>query len=125
MFKELNLSTQSRLRATLDVNQPGAMSDTGLYRDGPLQGVISRGHNGLPEGTLLQGEIWTGPGIYEDDMAAVMIRYSSARLPDGRTLPVCIIVGGEDGRLPMFEDSKPGAVKLQRDLPAYPVWSWP
>ena len=38
---------------------------------------------------------------------------------------VCIVLGGEDGRVPMHEGSKEGAAVLNRALPVTAVWSWP
>jgi serine/threonine-protein kinase len=128
MFEELQLTEGSPLRALVDVNQPGEMSQRGTYREGPVTGLITYGEGGLPEGTLLQGRLWTGPGIYTDSRPpkeAVIARYTSARLPDGRVVPVCIVLGGPDGRVPKSKGSTAEAVLLGRELPASPVRIWP
>jgi serine/threonine-protein kinase len=128
MREELRITEGSPLRAIVDVNQPGDQSEVGTYRDGPLTGIITHGEGGLPEGTLLWGQLWTGPGIYEDrrpPAEAVIARYTRARLPDGREVPVCIVLGGPDGRVPKVEGSTAEAVLLPRELPANAVWTWP
>jgi hypothetical protein len=129
MFKELKVGTGSPLRAVVDINQPGDQSVPGVYQDGSLIGRLTVGDGDLPEGTLLHGRLWTGPGIYElqgDVQApAVLGRYTQAVLPDGRKYPVCIVLGDMDGRVPKAEGSKPGVTVLPRELPVSPVWRWP
>jgi serine/threonine protein kinase len=129
MSQELKVETSSRLEAILDINQPGDMSDEGVYQDGPVISRISRTDGSLPEGTLLHGHFWTGPGIYEimgeEKVPAIMGRYTQAVLPDGRKYPVCIVLGDRDGRVPMMEGSKPGAALMNRVLPVSAVWRWP
>jgi len=128
-LQELKIRPGSDLRAVVDINQPGDMSELGVYQDGPVIGRLTLGDGGLPEGTLLHGRLWTGPGIYDVEMnrqrAAVMGRYTLAVLPDGRKLPVCIVLGNPDGRVPMAEGSKPGAALLNREVPVSAVWRWP
>jgi serine/threonine-protein kinase len=130
MFQELKIRTGSELQAVVDINQPGDMSEVGVYQDGPVISRIVRGDGNLPEGTLLHGRLWTGPDIY--DVAAdwkrpaVMGRYTLAVLPDGRKYPVCIVLGDpSDGRVPKHEGSKDGATVLNRELPVSAVWRWP
>jgi serine/threonine-protein kinase len=125
MLEELKLTEGSPLRAIVDVQQPGDQSELGTYRDGALTGRVTYGEGGLLEGTLLRGQLWTGPGIYEDKDEAVIARYTSAKLPDGREVPVCIVLGGPDGRVPKVEGSTAEAVKLPRELPANAVRRWP
>jgi eukaryotic-like serine/threonine-protein kinase len=80
----------------------------------------------LVEGSLLYGLLWTGPGLTDDvGREAVIGRYSRAVLPDGKTYPVCIALGGPDGRMPRMPGSKSGTVQLQRDSPVNAVWRWP
>jgi eukaryotic-like serine/threonine-protein kinase len=89
----------------------------------------TRGDGNLPEGTLLHGQLWTGPGIDEvwgkKKRPAVMGRYTQAILPDGRKYPVCIVLGERDGRVAVWEGSKPGAFLLGRNGPVSVVWRWP
>ncbi|MFY0528114.1 hypothetical protein ACN28I_34800 [Archangium gephyra] len=129
MFQELKIRTASRLQAVVDINQPGDMSEEGVYTDGPVIGRLTVGDGNMPEGTLLHGRLWTGPGIYDletnVERAAVMGHYTLAVLPDGRKLPVCIVLGNPDGRVPKREGSKEGAAVLNREVPVSAVWRWP
>ncbi len=129
MFQELKIRTGSALQAVVDINQPGDMSDFGVYKDGPHSGGDSRGDGNLTEGTLLYGRLWTGPGIYDHEASvereAVLGRYTEALLPDGTKYPVCIVLGGADGRVPKVAGSKPGAARLARALPVRAVRRWP
>ncbi|MCY1075186.1 serine/threonine protein kinase [Archangium lansingense] len=129
MFQELKVRTGSRLRAVVDMNQPGDMSEVGVYQDGPVIGRLVEGDGNLPEGTLLHGRLWTGPGIYDVaadvERPAVMGRYTLAELPDGRKYPVCFVLGDKFGRVPKHEGSKEGAAVLNRELPVSAVWRWP
>ena len=129
MFEELMVQV-GNLYAVVDINQPGDFNDVGVYQDGPLIGRITEGAGNLPEGTLLHGRLWTGPGIYDletynEKEEAVLGRYTLAVLPDGQKHPVCFVLGGQDGRVPKGAGSKPGAVRLPRELPVSSVWSWP
>ncbi|MFL5356179.1 serine/threonine protein kinase [Archangium sp.] len=129
MFQELKIRTASPLRAVVDINQPADMSETGVYQDGSIIGRLTVGDGNLPEGTLLHGRLWTGPGIYDitgiEPSPAVLGRYTQAVLPDGRKYPVCIVLGDRDGRVPKEEGSKGGAAVLGRELPVSAVWRWP
>ncbi|WP_052518223.1 serine/threonine protein kinase [Archangium violaceum] len=128
MFEELKISTGSLLRAILDINQPGEFQEVGTYQEGPVISRLVEGDGNLPEGTLLYGRLWTGPGIYdyppEFKRPAVMGRYTLAVLPDGRKYPVCIALGDRYARVRTHEGSKEGAVVLNRELPVSPVWRW-
>ncbi len=129
MSEVLKVDEGSRLKAIIDVRQPGEQSEVGTYRDGDVVGQVV-GYDwaapGLPGGTLLYGQLWTGPGISFMGEEAVVGRYTKAKLPDGRTLPVCIVLGGPyDGRVPKLPGSKPGAVRLPRELPISAVNDWP
>jgi serine/threonine-protein kinase len=129
MSQELKVRQGSPLEAIIDINQPGKPSEEGVYRDGPIISRITRGDGNLPVGTLLHGQLWTGPGIDElwenERLPAVMGRYTQAVLPDGRKYPVCIVLGDVDGRIAMEEGSKPGAFILGRNVPVSVVWRWP
>ena len=73
-----------------------------VYKDGPVTGELGRDERKAPEGTLLEGHLWTtGDRIYG--------RYHRAHLPDGRTVPICLEL--HEGRhLGMIKSewSKPG-----------------
>jgi serine/threonine-protein kinase len=126
MFKELKLTTGSPLRAIVDVEQPGVVGEMGLYKEGPVVGRVTVGEGLLVEGTLLYGTLWTGPGLTDDfGREAVIGRYTQALLPDRKKYPVCIALGGPDGRMPRLPGPKSGTVQLPRDAPVNAVWRWP
>jgi serine/threonine-protein kinase len=130
MFQELKVRPGSRLVAIVDINQPEDTLEPGIYQDGPVIGRLTDdGDGSLPEGTLLHGRLWTGPGIYEIypelKRPAVMGRYTLAVLPDGRKFPVCIVLGGEDGRVRKLEGSREGAAVITRRQPVSVVTRWP
>ena len=128
MFRELQLTTGSPLRAIVDVNQPGEPWDKGLYKEGPVVGRVTVGEGLLVEGTLLYGELWTGPGLKDDfGREAVIGRYTQAMLPGGKGKkhPVCIALGGPDGRMPRMPGPQAGTVQLPRDSPVNAIWRWP
>ncbi len=126
MFKELKIRTASELRALVDVDQPGEIGERGLFQEGPVVGRITVGEGLLVEGTLLYGHLWTGPGLKDEvGREAVIGRYSRALLPDGRKFPVCIALGGPQGRMDRVPGFKPGTVQIPRDAPVNAVWYWP
>jgi serine/threonine-protein kinase len=118
----LHLNNPSSMMLTLDRRQPGDPVETGVYADGPVTGEVRETDGGgVPIGTLLSGYLWTSGEV-------VVGRYTEAQLADGRTMPVCIVVGDPGGYVPAVlirPDSKPGAVHLPRTLPAYTVERWP
>ncbi|HEX5744669.1 MAG TPA: serine/threonine-protein kinase [Archangium sp.] len=129
MFEVLKLNEGMELQAIVDIHQPGGPWEDGTYRDGPIVGrVVQRDWSPpeLPGGTLLYGRLWTGPGIQNrNGEEAVLGRYTEALLPDGRRLPVCIVLGGPEGRWHKLPGSEPGAVRLELELPVAAVWRWP
>jgi serine/threonine-protein kinase len=126
MFKELKLTAGSPLRALVDVDQPGEIGEMGLYKEGPVVGRVTVGEGLLVEGSLLYGHLWIGPGLKDEfDREAVIGRYTQALLPDGRKYPVCIALGGPDGRMPRMPGSNSSTVQLPRDSPVNAVWRFP
>ncbi|MFP2923898.1 serine/threonine protein kinase [Pyxidicoccus sp. 3LG] len=106
------------VQLTLDRRQPGAQGEPGVYADGPVTGVVRLSDaRGLPVGTLLSGYLWTSGEV-------AVGRYTEAQLPNGRTVPVCIVLGRK-GYLEKWDGSKPGATELGRTAPAYAVERWP
>ncbi|WP_157775026.1 hypothetical protein [Melittangium boletus] len=98
----------------------------GLYREGPLIGRITDGAGLLVTGTLLYGQLWTTPGLIDEfGEEAIIGRYSRAVLPNGQEYPVCIALGGSDGRMPREPSEKPGTFRMLRDSPISAVWRWP
>ncbi|MBU8896692.1 serine/threonine protein kinase [Corallococcus sp. H22C18031201] len=103
---------------TLDIRQPGYMGDGGFYSDGPVTGAVQISHEpGLPVGTLLSGYLWTGGEV-------AVGRYTEAKLPDGRIVPVCMVLG-QRGYLEKGPNSKPGAAELNMSANAFLVDRWP
>jgi len=129
MWWELRVGEDYGLSAVVDINQPGDFSERGTYQDGPVISRVVTGTGKLREGTLLHGRLWTGPGIYEvmgeKKVPGVLGRYTLAVLPDGQKHPVCIVLGGNDGRVPMHKSSKPGAIQIQKEMPLTVVTRWP
>lgn len=115
----LRLDPGDSISLTLDTRQPGGESEPGVYSDGPVTGVVRHSNlKRLPEGTLLSGYLWTGA----EEVAVG--RYTEARFPDGRRVPVCIVLGRR-GFMEKSDGSKPGAAVLNRSFPAYAVERWP
>jgi serine/threonine-protein kinase len=58
-----------------------------VFKDGPVTGELARDERKAPKGTRLEGHLWTtGDRIYG--------RYRRAHLPGGRTVPICVELGG-------------------------------
>ncbi|TQF10112.1 protein kinase [Myxococcus llanfairpwllgwyngyllgogerychwyrndrobwllllantysiliogogogochensis] len=117
MFEVLGFFEGNSVVITIDKNQPGAMSDSGVYADGPVRGIVRDGVDTLPTGTVLQGRVWTGGG-------ALLARYTEARLPNGRSYPVCISIG-EKGAEEAEPGPQPGTVTFSRSMYGYAVKEWP
>jgi serine/threonine-protein kinase len=106
---------------TLDIDQPGDMSDRGDYRAGPIVSIMGEDdwaggriqgrETLLPVGTKLYGFMWTGG-------ERIHAYWTRAELPDGRPLPVCIAMGGgEWGGWPWKEPGNfPGTVSLPKRI---------
>ncbi|WP_216669326.1 MULTISPECIES: serine/threonine protein kinase [Corallococcus] len=114
----LHLTKGDSVLVTIDKSQPGDPGDEGVFRDGPVTGVVWSGTKYLPTGTVFSGRLWTGDGTF------LLARYTEAHLPDGRTLPVCFAIG-EEGPKGAWDGSKPGAVLYTRVANAYAVDRWP
>ena len=129
MFEELKLRRGGSYVSLIDINQPGPIQMDGAYRDGPIIGRVrddGLSDPGLPGGTLLFGRLWTGPGIKnQDGQESVIGRYTEAVLPDGRKVPVCIVLGGPEGRWYKEPSSTVDVAVLPRELPVSAVWNWP
>jgi hypothetical protein len=130
MFQQLRLKEKSSIYIVLDIHQPGDNRLEGVYRTGP---IISRVMTfpedppGLPEGTLLYGQLWTGSEVKDDTGSeAVVGRYDRALLPDGREYPVCLSIGDESGGLAPLRDARPdGTVGMTRMVYVTPLSYFP
>ncbi|TQF16147.1 protein kinase [Myxococcus llanfairpwllgwyngyllgogerychwyrndrobwllllantysiliogogogochensis] len=117
MFEVLRIREGDSVVVTLDKSQPGAMNERGDYSDGPVRGVVLNGNRELPTGTVLLGRLWTRGG-------ALLARYTEARYSNGRTYPVCIVIG-ENGAEEAEEGAQPGTVYFPRSAYGYAVKNWP
>ncbi|NTX41434.1 protein kinase [Myxococcus sp. CA033] len=117
MFEVLGLPEGDSVTVTIDKNQPGTMSDAGVYSDGPVRGIVRKGVKELPTGTVLLGRVWTGGG-------ALLARYTEATLPNGRTYPVCIAIG-EKGAEEAEPGPQPGSITYSRSTLGFAVKRWP
>ena len=121
------LDRPHEISVVIDINQPGAANQRGLYRQGPITSKVVRqswSENPLPEGTLLYGQLWI-EGIIQSGRPAVMGRYTEALLPDGRRFPVCVVLGDPRSGMIGTSEYKPGEATLSREDSAFPVLAWP
>nr|WP_253903263.1 serine/threonine-protein kinase [Corallococcus exiguus] len=107
-MKALKLRRDAKAAITVDIRYPFRPDAEMLaVHDGDIISVQKEKRGDLPEGTLLYGRLWTGG-------ERVMGRYTRAETPDGRTYPVCFVLGNDDGFWPLETGSKPGAALLPR-----------
>ncbi|WP_223638795.1 serine/threonine-protein kinase [Corallococcus sp. EGB] len=109
-MKALKLRRDGKAAITLDVRypfRPDALLTT--VGDGDVVSVLEEQHGRLPQGTLVYGRLWTGG-------EEVVGRYTRVETPDGRSYPVCFVLGNSDGRWPKAPGSKPGAPLLPRNV---------
>ncbi|NNB94813.1 serine/threonine protein kinase [Corallococcus exiguus] len=107
-MKALKLRRDAKAAITVDIRYPFRPDAEMLaVHDRDIVSVQKEKRGDLPEGTLLYGRLWTGG-------ERVMGRYTRAETPDGRTYPVCLVLGNDDGFWPLETGSKPGAALLPR-----------
>jgi len=85
--------------------EPGEHDNYAVFKDGPVTGALAEPWGKAPDGTRLDGHLWTtGDRIYG--------RYVRAHLPGGRTVPICLELDDGGGELgwPKEAGSKPGHV---------------
>jgi hypothetical protein len=87
----------------LDVRQRG--HGPLIVYDGPIESELGLNMEDLPPRTRLEGRVWTGG-------PRVVIRYYSARLPDGRRIPFCAAAGWNGPGLPK-SPGRPGSAALE------------
>jgi serine/threonine-protein kinase len=115
--------------AVVDINQPGDQDQRGVFHEGKLVSRVVKVSwvkgEGLPDGTLLYGQLWTeGLKMHGED--AVLGRYTEALLPDGRRLPVCMVLGDwRNGLVVKGKGSKPDEARFRRMGSVYAVEIWP
>ena len=126
-MKELEL-VDEMYSVVIDIGQPGNTQQEGIYHEGEIISRVVKepwANGPLPEGTLLYGRLWT-EGLTKYGTEAVLGRYTEALLPDGRRVPICIVLGDYASGLVMKNPgSKPGQARLPRELHATSVLRWP
>ncbi|HSP81856.1 MAG TPA: serine/threonine-protein kinase, partial [Myxococcaceae bacterium] len=91
-MKLLGLKPGSKAFVTFDINQPGYMSDFGVFQEGPIVSSVTEIDNVdvLPLGSKLYGYVWEGA-------TKVYLHWKRIELPDGRQLPFCAMLGPGKG----------------------------
>ncbi|HYI01142.1 MAG TPA: serine/threonine protein kinase, partial [Hyalangium sp.] len=89
-----------------------------VFNDGPVTGELAEAEGKAPKGTRLEGHLWTtGDRIYG--------RYRRAQLPGGRTVPICVELGGVNYvGMDKREGSKPGAAVGSKETNGLAVKRW-
>ncbi|SEU14718.1 serine/threonine protein kinase [Stigmatella erecta] len=125
-MEELHLLNQDSYRVVIDINQPGSNRQEGAYHEGKIVSRVVRYRwtGPLPDGTLLYGQLWT-EGLTKEGEEAVLGRYTEALLPDGRRVPVCMVLGDLTGLTIKYPNSKPGQARLPREMSALAIRRWP
>jgi serine/threonine protein kinase len=112
-MKSIGLKPGSKAFATFDINQPGFMSDFGVYQEGPIVSAVTEldTPNTLPVGAKLYGYVWE----MEKD---VHLHWDRIELPDGRQLPFCAVLGhNEDGGSWKDPGPMPGTFTTSKKAP--------
>lgn len=91
-------------RATMDVDATRTDPGPLIVYDGPVESLTWLNMVDLPGRTRLYGRIWTGG-------PRVVIRYYSARLPDGKVIPFCAVAAENGPGLPK-SPGRPGSAAL-------------
>ncbi|WP_075298815.1 hypothetical protein [Stigmatella aurantiaca] len=86
-----------------------------IFKDGPVTGALSEPNGKAPEGTILEGHLWTTGD-------KIVGRYFRARLPNGRTVPICLEL--KYGGMEKEEGSKPGKAVGSKEADAGGVTRW-
>lgn len=76
-----------------------------LY-EGPLESVLDVDLGWLPIGTRLYAKVWTGG-------PSAVIRYHTARPPDGDPIPLCAVARLSKGQMQKLPESPPGMALIQ------------
>jgi len=77
--------------------------------DGPIESVTWEPMKNLPGNVRLYGRIWTGG-------PRVVIRYYSARLPDGKVIPFCAMAAYGTGLGIPKTPGRPGSAAVESSL---------
>jgi hypothetical protein len=111
LMKKLDVEPGQRGALTLESSQPGGPDDYGVYRQGPLTSRLENALGDLPTGTLVEGVLWI-------DTGKVQAHYTRARLPDGQSHPVCLVLGSSaPGGIYAQAGTTPSALTLPKTAP--------
>jgi len=97
----------------LDINQPGGLSEHGVYQAGPIVSVFTEEEPSrlLPVGTKVYGHMWTGG-------EQTQVYWTRAEMPDGREMPLCAVLGfDERGGYWKKPGPQPGTVIVSMQAP--------
>jgi serine/threonine-protein kinase len=114
-MKHLGLYLKDGPLVVTDIQQdktgPAEDPTSTLVRSGPIISRTLGDHDGLPKGTLVFGELFTGgTNVYG--------RYDRVQTPDGKTYPVCFILGTAKAYGVQKRPSiQPGAVLVSYGIP--------
>ena len=81
-----------------------------VFKEGPITSLFYKDVGKVPKGSRLFGEM-IGPFPHPDDGTPTwMIVYTRLEPPGEKAVPVCAVLGPDDGILTWFPGSRPGAV---------------
>ncbi len=110
-MKTLGLEPGQQGALHLSTEQPGGTTDYGVYRQGPVTSRLESALGGLPVGTLVEGVLWM-------DTGKVQARYTQARLTDGQSYPVCLVLGSSaPGGVYAEAGTTASAITLPKSVP--------
>jgi hypothetical protein len=111
LMKKLGVEPGQRGILVLEATKPGGENDYGVYRPGPITSQLETVVGSLPVGTLVEGVLWM-------DTGKVQAHYTQARLPDGQTYPVCLVLGSSaPGGIYAEAGTTPGSITLPKSVP--------
>ena len=101
-MEAFDLAPGDSVSMDVEVNRtdPGPL----IVYDGPVESRTWGPMESLPARTRLYGRVWTGG-------PRVVIRYYSARLPDGKVIPFCAVAADNGPGLPK-SPGRPGSAAL-------------
>lgn len=90
----------------MDIDVTQRRGEVLIVYDGPIESETLLNMGDLPAKVRLFGRVWTGG-------PRVVIRYYSARLPDGKVIPFCAVAGWNGPGLPKAP-GRPGSAALSQ-----------
>ncbi|HLK99919.1 MAG TPA: protein kinase [Myxococcaceae bacterium] len=96
-----------------------------VVKEGPLTSLFHEDVAKVPKGSRLFGEVrGPYPHPYRGE-PTWQILYTRLQLPGGKTVPVCAVVGLDDGVIQAFDGSRPGHVIGNKTDLVTPIIRWP